>query len=145
MYFILNNPSLTTIQNVQSKRRYNRLKIFPRMCVDFGLSMHGLAVSEGARSKSNTKKSLQIHYNDVIMGAVASQITSFKTVYSKVYSGAYQLKHQSSVSLAFVRGIHRRPMNSLHKGPVTRKMFPFDDVIMCTFFHYDQNVFRHNE
>ena len=39
-------------------------------------------------------------------------------------------KHQSSVSLAFVRGIHRWPVNSLHKGPARRKMFPFDDVIM---------------
>ena len=33
-------------------------------------------------------------------------------------------------SLAFVRGIHRGPVNSQHKRPVTRKMFPFDDVIM---------------
>ena len=39
-------------------------------------------------------------------------------------------KHQSSVSLAFVRGIHRGPVNAPHKWPVTRKMFPFDDVIM---------------
>ena len=39
-------------------------------------------------------------------------------------------KHQSSASLAFVRGIHRGPVNSPHKWPVTRKMFPFDDVIM---------------
>ena len=37
---------------------------------------------------------------------------------------------KSSASLAFVRGIHRRPVNSPHKWPVTRKMFPFDDVIM---------------
>ena len=37
---------------------------------------------------------------------------------------------KSSASLAFVRGIHRWPMNSPHKGPVTRKMLPFDDVIM---------------
>ena len=44
--------------------------------------------------------------------------------------GADQRKHQSSASLAFVRGIHRRPVNSPHKGPVTRKVFPFDDVIM---------------
>ena len=51
-------------------------------------------------------------------------------VYSTVYSGADQRKHQSSASLAFVRGIHRWPMNSPHKWPVTRKMFPFDDVIM---------------
>ena len=39
-------------------------------------------------------------------------------------------KYQSSTSLAFVRGIHRRPVNSPHKWPVMRKMFPFDDVIM---------------
>ena len=74
------------------------------------------------------------HYDDVIMDAIASQITSFTIVYSAVYSDADQSKHQSSASLAFVRGIHRWPVNSPHKGPVTRKMFPFDDVIMllCT-------------
>ena len=70
------------------------------------------------------------HYSDVIMRAMASHITSLTIVYSTVYSGADQRKCQSSVSLAFVRGIHRWPFNSPHKGPVTRKMFPFDDVIM---------------
>ena len=49
---------------------------------------------------------------------------------SSVCSCADQRKHQSSASLAFVGGIHRWPVNSPHKGPVTRKMFPFDDVIM---------------
>ena len=45
-------------------------------------------------------------------------------------------ENQSSASMAFVRGIHRWPMNSPHKGPVTRKIFPFNDVIMesCTGF-----------
>ena len=61
---------------------------------------------------------------------MASQITSLAIVYSTVYSGADQRKHQSSASLAFVRGIHQSPVNSSHKGPVTRKIFPFDDVIM---------------
>ena len=70
------------------------------------------------------------HYNDVVMSAMASRITSLTIVYSTVYSGANQRKHQSSASLAFVRGIHRWPVNSQHKWPVTRKMFPFDDVIM---------------
>ena len=65
------------------------------------------------------------------MSAIASQITSLTIVYSTVYSGADQMKHQSSASLAFFRGIHRRPVNSSHKGPITRKMFPFDEVIMC--------------
>ena len=71
-----------------------------------------------------------VHYADVIMIEMASQITSLAIVYSIVYSNADQRKHQSSASLAFVRGIHRRPVNSPHKWPVTRKMFPFDDVIM---------------
>ena len=70
------------------------------------------------------------HYSDVIMGPTASQITSLTIVFSAVYSDAVQRKHQSSASLAFVRGIHRGPVNSPHKWPVTRKMFPFDDVIM---------------
>ena len=64
------------------------------------------------------------------MDTIASQITSPTIVYSIFYSGTDQRKHQSSASLAFVRGIHRGPVNSPHKGPVTRKMFPFDDVIM---------------
>ena len=72
------------------------------------------------------------HYNEVIMSAITSQITSLTIVYSTVYSGADQRKHQSSASLALVQGIHRGPVNSPHKGPVTRKMFPFDDVIMVS-------------
>ena len=70
------------------------------------------------------------HYCDVIMGRIASQITSLTSVYSIVYSEADQRKHQSSASLAFVRGIHRWPVNSPHKWPVARKMFPFDDAII---------------
>ena len=90
-----------------------------------------------------------IYYNDIIMGVMASQITSLMIAYSTHYSGADQRKHQSSASLAFVRGIHQWPVNSPpppHKGPVTSnvenvsiwwrgpvtwKMVPFDDVIIC--------------
>ena len=57
-------------------------------------------------------------------------ITSLAIVYSTVYSGVDQRKHQISASLAFVRGIRRGPVNSAHKWPVKRKMFPFQDVIM---------------
>ena len=64
------------------------------------------------------------------MGAMASQITSLTIVYSSVYLGADERKHQSSASLAFVRGIHRSPVNSPRKWPVTQKMLSFDDVIM---------------
>ena len=73
-----------------------------------------------SRAKTHT------HYSDVIMSRMASQITSLTIVYSTID----QRKHQRPASLAFVRGIHRWPVNSPHKGPVTGKMFPFDDVIM---------------
>ena len=66
----------------------------------------------------------------ITMGAITSLITSLTIVYSTVYSDADQRKHQSSASLAFVRGIHRGPVNPPHKWPVTLKIFPFDDVIM---------------
>ena len=69
------------------------------------------------------------HYNDVIVGAMTSQITSLTIVWSTVYSGADQI-HQRSASLASVREIHRVSVNSPHKWPVTRKTFPFDDVIV---------------
>ena len=66
------------------------------------------------------------HYSDVIMSAMAFQITGVSIVCSAICSGGDQRKHQSSLSLAFVMGFHRWP----HNGPVTRKMLPFDDVIM---------------
>ena len=79
----------------------------------------------------------QKHYNDVIMGARASQITSLTIVYSAVYSDADQRKHQSSLSLVFLWG----PVNSPRKWPVTRKMFPFDDVIMAWNINKFSSVF----
>ena len=72
---------------------------------------------------------------------MASEITSLTIIYSTVYSGADQRKYQSSASLAFVRGIHRWPVNSLHKGPVTQKMFPFGD----DFREFNENVWISNK
>ena len=60
------------------------------------------------------------HYDDFIMGTMASQITSLAIVYSTFYSGADRRKHKNTASLAFVLGIHRWPVNTPHKGPVTR-------------------------
>ena len=68
--------------------------------------------------------------SDVIMSVMASQITDVSIVYSTVCSGAVRRKHQSSMPLAFVRGIHQWLLNSPHKGPLMQKIFPFDDVIM---------------
>ena len=61
----------------------------------------------------------EFYYNDVIMSSIASQTTSLTIVYSTVYSGADQIKYQSSAYLACVRVIHRWPVNS-RKMPVTR-------------------------
>ena len=72
----------------------------------------------------------KIHYSDAIISAMVSQIISLTIVYSTVYSGTDKRKHQSSASHAFVMGIHRWPVDSPHKGPVTWKMFPFVVVIM---------------
>ena len=81
------------------------------------------------------------HYCDVIMCVMESQITSLTIVYSTIHSGTDQRKYQSSASLAFVWIIHGWPMNSPHKGPVTRKMFPFDDVIMFYIGAFVQQVY----
>ena len=81
-------------------------------------------------------ETMETHYNDAIMSAMASQITGVFIVNSTVSSGADQRKHQSSASLALVRGIHRWPGNPPHKGRVTWKMFPLDDVIMCKWNLY---------
>ena len=67
--------------------------------------------------KTNNHKShtvMNCHYSDVIMGAIASQITSLTSVYSTVYLDADQ-------------------------WPVTRKMFSFDNVIMV--FDYNHSVY----
>ena len=63
------------------------------------------------------------HYTDVIMTTVASQVTSLTVVYSTVYSDADKRKHQSSASLAFVRGIHRYRWIPRTKGQLRGKCF----------------------
>ena len=97
---------------------------------------------EPIKSTANLCKSLSVslkvlikalispNYSDVIMSVMVSLITSLTIIYSILYSGAHERKYQSFASLAFVRGIHRWPVYSPHKEPVTRKMVPFDDVIM---------------
>ena len=81
------------------------------------------------------------HYNDVIIGSMASQkIISFTIVYSAVYSGADQRTHHPPRHWP-LRGSHRGPVNSPHKWPVTRKMFPFDDVIMMRFYVMTSSCF----
>ena len=99
-------------------------------CVYVQLVLYWCQLSTNCNHYKQIPTRWLIHYDDIIMSAIASQITSLAIVYSTVYSDVDQRKHQSSASLAFVWGIHRGPVNSPHKWPVTRKMFPFDDVIM---------------
>ena len=89
-------------------------------------------VNPGNRFSTKLISFLIWHYNDVKMNAMASQITSVSIVCLTVYSGADQRKHQSSASLAFVRWIHRWPVNSPHKRPVRRKLFPVDENIILS-------------
>ena len=67
----------------------------------------------------------QNHYSDVIMSLITSQINRASIVYSNVCWGVDQRKYQSTAPLAFVRRIHRCPLNYPQKGPVTRKCFHF--------------------
>ena len=78
-----------------------------------------------------------VHDSDVIMITVPSQITGVSIICSTVCLGTDQRKHQSPASLAFVRGIHRSPVDSPHKRPVTRKIFALDGVIMIWHVHRD--------
>ena len=67
------------------------------------------------------------YYNDVIMSAMESQITSLTIVHPTVYSR----RRSKNTSKLRVTGLcDWWPVNTPHKGPVTRKMFPFDDVIV---------------
>ena len=81
-----------------------------------------------------------LHYSDVLMNTMESQITSLTIVYSIIYSGADQRKLQSSMSLAFVQEIYLWPMNSPSKGPVMRKTFNFDDVIKVDKYDTAQSM-----
>ena len=76
-------------------------------------------------------ESPKLHYSDVIMSMMASQITSVLIVYSTICSGQIKenIKAPCHWPLWGEFASDRWPVNSLHKGPVTQKMFPFDDVM----------------
>ena len=70
------------------------------------------------------------HYVDVIMTSMASQITSFTVVYFQSFILAQIKENIKAPRHLPLCGNSSGPVNSPQKGPVTRKMFPFDDVIM---------------
>ena len=89
-----------------------------------------------------TSTKLWSHYGDVIMTTIASQITSLTVVYSIVYSGADQRKHQSSASLAFVQGIHRGRWIPRTKGQLRGKCF---HLMTSSWMNYFRNCTIQNE
>ena len=101
---------------------------------------HDVIMAHEPQIFATCSRKMHCHYNDVIMSSIASQITSLTIFYSAVYSGTDQRKHQSPASLAFTGGIHRWPVNSPHKWPVTRKRFPFDDIIMWWYLRMLQRT-----
>ena len=137
-YEILNNGS-ECVQGLTPAKHLNPLFSAPR--TNYSVNSQMYYTSHDYNSNINFLDNsilfnlicISAHYSDVIMGTIASQITSLAVVYSTIYSDGDQRKHQSSASLAFLRGIHRRPVNSPQKVPVTRKKFPFDDIIMFWF------------
>ena len=104
----------------------NILVCVQQMCKNYKILLHDQKSSQ----RYYYSAVAHTHHSDVIMSVMASQVTSVSIVYSIVCCDADQRKHQSFASLPLVRGIRRRPVDSHHKGPVTRKMIPFDDVIM---------------
>ena len=130
IYNVLRLGWSLTVHNTETLRTKELCRFW-----NYSHEFHGF---EKLRKSGDTQigtTALGLHYGDVIMSTGASQITSLTIVYSTVYSDADQRKYQSPASLAFVRGIHRGPVNSPHKWPVTRKMFPFHDVIMSIYIH----------
>ena len=112
----------------------SRLRYLTRSCGKASVRWVDEPIFSICMSFPSRRRQSNNNYDVVIMGAMASQITSLTIVYSTVYSDTDQRKHQSSASLAFVLGIYQGPVNSPHKWPVTRQMFPFDDVIMTTVY-----------
>ena len=131
--------------DLRSNRIHYDVTVMSSYCFSYGYLTCLLYWFVGSLNEILISSTANAHYSDVMMGAMASQITSLTIICSTVYSGADQRKHQSSAPLAFLRGIHRWPVNSPHKWPVTRKMFLFNDVMSCSIIIWvicDHPLFR---
>ena len=94
------------------------------MSLKHGTTFNCLCFCRGYKTRFDWMNLFITHYNDVIMSALVSLITNC------LFRCRSKKASKLRVTGLCVRGIHRWPVNSPHKGPVTRKMFPFDDVIM---------------
>ena len=110
-YCIPNHPDSRSLMQFINTCEQENVKETPCLLGSVFIELYDIIT----RSRENTN-SRYMQYNDVMMSAMASQITSVSTVCSIVGTGPDQTKHQSSATLAFVRGIHRWPVNSPTKG-----------------------------
>ena len=136
LIFALKKGKQKTKTNKQKLNRTNFITELAIKSLDHSAPYPVRNIARGPQPRQNVSSSIGVllffiaFTMSVIMGAIASQITSLTIVLLTVYLNTDQRKHQSSASLAFVQGIRRWPVNSPHKWPVTRKMFPFDDLII---------------
>ena len=123
------NPPATGAGNVATKSYWPSCRLFetPWRSGDVTVNAHNLTLC-----RPGFVTSLLWRHNG---GKCVSNHQSCICLLNRLV-GVDQRKHQSSASLAFVWGIHRGPVTSPHKGPVTQKMFPFDDVIKWSFSKY---------
>ena len=85
----------------------------------------------------NKSDNSPVHYSDVIMARWRLKSPASRFFYSTAYSGADQRNIRAPRHWPLCGD--RWPVNSPHKWPVTRKMFPFDDVII---FPCEQNTWH---
>ena len=111
------------------------------------LTIDGLTIQQYVEVRSRNRKHGNVNQSptltidcDVIMSAMASQITGVSIVCSIHCSGADQRKHQCPASQAFVTGIQRWLADFHHNGPVTRKIIAFGDVIIEKNVHNMQLI-----
>ena len=113
-------------------QKYRSFSVQTNRCVKKHCASIAIYLSTIPHCKVLKVQFYELHNSDVIMRAMPFLIISLTIDYSTVYSGADQRKHQCSALQAFVRGIQRWPANSPHRGPVTQKLLPVDDVIMIS-------------
>ena len=96
-----------------------------------GLSLHGSLLNHWQWITMNAYVDSQSCWLPIIVTSLWTRCR-LESLDSRLFTQPFtdKRKNQSSVPLVFVRGIHRWPVNSPHKGPVTPKVFPFDDVII---------------
>ena len=134
--------------NSPHKGQWRGALMFPLICIWVNDWVNSREVGDLRRYRDHNDvtvmMSCQKHYDDVTMGAIASQITSLAIVYSAVYADADQRKHESSASLAFVWGIHRNRWNPRTKGQLRGKCFHLmtsswdDNFLPAASYHQSQ-------